>query len=203
MAVELLRVVAVTTLDLKGCCALTGLPESIDGLAAFFEGGAVPVEAELTAAKGRVAFTGRTSPAGDAAGQIVAGLPSAERFARAAGLGGVAPPEGLGRSITASGKMVLKGGTQLSLRQLDLRLDHNALMVDADLDLAAERPAMTARIAAEMQKQGVYVTAFSFPVVPRGQDRIRTQMSAAHGDADIDAAIDAFAAAGRELGVIA
>ena len=124
------------------------LTASIDGLAAFFEGGAVPVEAELTAAKGRVAFTGRTSPAGDAAGQIVAGLPSAERFARAAGLGGVAPPEGLGRSITASGKMVLKGGTQLSLRQLDLRLDHNALMVDADLDLAAERPAMTARIAA-------------------------------------------------------
>jgi glycine C-acetyltransferase len=39
-------------------------------------------------------------------------------------------------------------------------------------------------------------------VVPRGQARIRTQMSAAHGTADIDRAIEAFIAAGRELGVI-
>ncbi len=41
---------------------------------------------------------------------------------------------------------------------------------------------------------GVYAIAFSFPVVPRGQARIRTQMSAAHSDADIDLAISAFAA---------
>ena len=39
--------------------------------------------------------------------------------------------------------------------------------------------ALTARIADEMQKHGVYVTAFSFPVVPRGQARIRVQLSAA------------------------
>jgi glycine C-acetyltransferase len=46
------------------------------------------------------------------------------------------------------------------------------------------------------------VTAFSFPVVPQGQDRIRTQMSAALSRDMLDRAIDAFEAVGRELGVI-
>ena len=44
--------------------------------------------------------------------------------------------------------------------------------------------------------------AFSFPVVPQGKARIRTQMSAAHTDADIDVAIDAFVRVGTEMGVI-
>jgi glycine C-acetyltransferase len=63
-----------------------------------------------------------------------------------------------------------------------------------------------AKLAAEMADrllaEGIYVIAFSFPVVPRGQARIRTQMSAAHTDADIDRAIDAFVRVGRELEVI-
>jgi glycine C-acetyltransferase len=46
------------------------------------------------------------------------------------------------------------------------------------------------------------VTGFFFPVVPQGKARIRTQMSAAHSSADIDAAISAFTAVGKELGVI-
>jgi glycine C-acetyltransferase len=58
------------------------------------------------------------------------------------------------------------------------------------------------KFAAKMMARGVYVTAFSFPVVPRGQARIRTQMSAAHEMADIDRAVDAFIAVGRELEVI-
>ncbi len=57
-------------------------------------------------------------------------------------------------------------------------------------------------MAARMLELGVYVTGFSFPVVPRGQARIRTQMSASHTAADIDRAVEAFAAAGHELGVI-
>ncbi len=56
--------------------------------------------------------------------------------------------------------------------------------------------------AAKMMARGVYVTAFSFPVVPRGQARIRTQMSAAHETADIDRAVEAFIAVGRELEVV-
>ncbi|MFZ1681769.1 MAG: glycine C-acetyltransferase [Rhizobiaceae bacterium] len=57
--------------------------------------------------------------------------------------------------------------------------------------------------ARRMLERGIYVIGFSFPVVPKGQARIRTQMSAAHTFADIDRAVDAFAETGRELGVIA
>ncbi len=58
------------------------------------------------------------------------------------------------------------------------------------------------QMAARMLELGVYVIGFSFPVVPKGQARIRTQMSAAHSAEDIDVAVAAFAVAGRELGVI-
>jgi len=61
---------------------------------------------------------------------------------------------------------------------------------------------LAAELAAGLLNEGVYVTAFSFPVVPRGQARIRTQMSAAHTTRDLDMAIDAFARVGREMGVI-
>ncbi|WP_295705023.1 glycine C-acetyltransferase [uncultured Brevundimonas sp.] len=57
-------------------------------------------------------------------------------------------------------------------------------------------------IAARMLELGVYVIGFSFPVVPRGQARIRTQMSAAHTFEQIDQAVAAFTTAGKELGVI-
>ncbi len=63
-----------------------------------------------------------------------------------------------------------------------------------------------AKLAQEMATQllgkGVYVTGFSFPVVPQGQARIRTQISAVHSEGDIDHAVEAFAQVGRELGVI-
>jgi glycine C-acetyltransferase len=63
-----------------------------------------------------------------------------------------------------------------------------------------------ARVALEMADrllaEGIYVIAFSFPVVPKGKARIRTQMSAAHSDADIDEAIDAFTRVGRAMGLI-
>jgi glycine C-acetyltransferase len=58
------------------------------------------------------------------------------------------------------------------------------------------------QMAQKMLERGIYVIGFSFPVVPKGQARIRTQMSAAHSPEDIDRAIDAFAAVGRELGVL-
>ncbi|MFN3959976.1 MAG: glycine C-acetyltransferase [Parvularculaceae bacterium] len=58
-------------------------------------------------------------------------------------------------------------------------------------------------LAAALMDEGVYVTGFSFPVVPRGQARIRTQMCAGHGDEQVDRAIAAFIRAGRSLGVIA
>ncbi|ANP86547.1 glycine C-acetyltransferase [Rhizobium leguminosarum] len=57
-------------------------------------------------------------------------------------------------------------------------------------------------MASLMLNKGIYVIGFSFPVVPKGQARIRTQMSAAHSRADVERAIASFAEAGRELGVI-
>ena len=57
-------------------------------------------------------------------------------------------------------------------------------------------------MAARMLELGVYVIGFSFPVVPRGAARIRTQMSAAHTFEHIDQAVAAFTTAGKELGVI-
>jgi glycine C-acetyltransferase len=63
-----------------------------------------------------------------------------------------------------------------------------------------------ASLATEMSNrllgEGVYVIGFSFPVVPRGEARIRTQMSAAHSFDHIDTAIDAFKRVGRDLGVV-
>jgi glycine C-acetyltransferase len=59
--------------------------------------------------------------------------------------------------------------------------------------------ALAARFAEALQKEGIYVVAFSFPVVPKGQARIRTQMSAALTTEDIDAAIAAFGRVKAEL----
>lgn len=57
-------------------------------------------------------------------------------------------------------------------------------------------------MAQKMLERGIYVIGFSFPVVPKGEARIRTQMSAAHSSSDIDRAVEAFGEVGRELGVI-
>ena len=63
-------------------------------------------------------------------------------------------------------------------------------------------PKLAQEMAARLDEKGVFVAPFSFPVVPRGQDRIRTQMSAAHGLPELDRAIDAFIQVGQEMGVI-
>jgi glycine C-acetyltransferase len=57
-------------------------------------------------------------------------------------------------------------------------------------------------LAEALLKRGVYVIAFSYPVVPKGKARIRTQMSAAHTRAELEKAVEAFAAAGREVGAL-
>ncbi|MFC1233374.1 glycine C-acetyltransferase [Vibrio sp. F74] len=63
-----------------------------------------------------------------------------------------------------------------------------------------------AKIAAEFAERslakGIYVVGFSFPVVPKGQARIRTQMSAAHNREELDKAIDAFILVGKEMAII-
>jgi len=61
---------------------------------------------------------------------------------------------------------------------------------------------LAVRLAERMQQEGVYVVAFSFPVVPHGKARIRTQMNAAHSTAQLDQVISAFGRSARDLGVI-
>ena len=63
-------------------------------------------------------------------------------------------------------------------------------------------PKLAQSMASELDQRGVYVAPFSFPVVPKGRDRIRTQMSAAHSRAELDAAIEAFIDTGKALGII-
>jgi glycine C-acetyltransferase len=58
------------------------------------------------------------------------------------------------------------------------------------------------RLAERMQEAGVYVVAFSYPVVPHGKARIRTQLSAAHSTAQLDRVVQAFDRAGRDLEII-
>jgi glycine C-acetyltransferase len=116
--------------------------------------------------------------------------------------------------------------TTATLRALDLieaggelrrRLEENAAFFRAGMSKAGftlvpgrhpiipvmigeAKPAVA--LAQALMLRGVYVTAFSFPVVPPGKARIRTQMSAAHSRADLEKAVAAFAEAGREVGVI-
>jgi glycine C-acetyltransferase len=63
-----------------------------------------------------------------------------------------------------------------------------------------------AKVASEMASrllaEGIYVIGFSFPVVPKGQARIRTQISAAHTKEQLDKAISAFIRIGKEMNII-
>jgi glycine C-acetyltransferase len=61
---------------------------------------------------------------------------------------------------------------------------------------------VAADMAERMMAKGVYVTAFAYPVVPKGQARIRTQMSAGHSPEDVDRCIAAFVEVGREMGIV-
>ncbi|MEP7201802.1 MAG: glycine C-acetyltransferase [Ilumatobacteraceae bacterium] len=97
------------------------------------------------------------------------------------------------------------------------RLERNAARFRAGLEKAgftlagAGHPIIPvmlgdARVASQMADrlldEGIYVIAFSFPVVPQGKARIRTQMSAAHTDTDVDRAIDAFVRVGQSMDLV-
>lgn len=62
--------------------------------------------------------------------------------------------------------------------------------------------ALAGKMAERLLDHGIYVIGFSFPVVPKGEARIRTQMSAAHSPEDVDRAVQAFGEVGKELGIV-
>ncbi|MBD5311382.1 MAG: glycine C-acetyltransferase [Muribaculaceae bacterium] len=85
-------------------------------------------------------------------------------------------------------------------------------MLEAGFDIKPTQSAICAvmlydaklsqEFAAEMQKEGIYVTGFYYPVVPKGQARIRVQLSAGHNREQLDRAIAAFIKVGKKLGVL-
>lgn len=85
-------------------------------------------------------------------------------------------------------------------------------MIEAGFDIKPTQSAICAVMlydaklsqdfAAEMQKEGIFVTGFYYPVVPKGQARIRVQLSAAHEREHLDRAIAAFIKVGKKLGVL-
>jgi len=62
---------------------------------------------------------------------------------------------------------------------------------------------LAASLAERLLEEGIYVIAFSYPVVPKGSARIRTQLSSLHTREQLEAAVAAFVRVGRELGVVA
>ena len=71
----------------------------------------------------------------------------------------------------------------------------NQNLADSDAPLAQD-------FAARLLDEGIYVIGFFYPVVPKGEARIRVQVSAAHETEHLDRAVEAFTKVGRELGVL-
>lgn len=122
----------------------------------------------------------------------------------------VAPP-----IVSASLKVfeMMEQGSQLRERLQRNSVHFRSRMQEAGFTLCGKDHAIIpvmlgdAKLASDMAdkmlQKGIYVVGFSYPVVPKGQARIRTQMSAAHSIEQVDRAIDAFIEVGRELKVIA
>jgi glycine C-acetyltransferase len=119
----------------------------------------------------------------------------------------VAPPV-VGASLKAL--ELIRGSDDLRARLAENTAYFRQRMTDEGFDiLPGDHPIVpvmigdapaAARLAADLVDRGLYVVAFSFPVVPHGTARIRTQMSAAHTIADLDMAVDAFVAARAAVG---
>ncbi len=117
--------------------------------------------------------------------------------------------------VTASIKVLdmLAQGDELRAKLWDNAAYFREKMSAAGFTLAGKDHAIIpvmlgdAKVASEfarrMLEQGIYVVGFSFPVVPKGQARIRTQISAAHSKTQLDKAIAAFIRIGKDMGVIA
>ena len=107
---------------------------------------------------------------------------------------------------------LVQGSDDLRARLRDNTAHFRRRMTDAGFDVVpGEHPivpvmlgdaALAARFAERLLAHGVYAIGFSFPVVPMGKARIRTQMCAGHEREQLDRAVAAFVAVGRELGVI-
>jgi len=117
--------------------------------------------------------------------------------------------------VAAAGIKMLEMMTETN--ELQDKLHHNTeyfveKMLEAGFDIKPTQSAICAvmlydaklsqAVASKLLDEGIYVTGFYYPVVPKGQARIRVQLSAAHDREHLDKAISAFTKVGRELGVL-
>ena len=107
---------------------------------------------------------------------------------------------------------MLEESDQLHTRQQENVLYFREKMIEAGFDIKPTQSAICAvmlydaplsqKFAAAMAGEGIFVTGFYYPVVPKGEARIRVQISAAHNREQLDKAIAAFIKVGKNLGVI-
>ena len=108
---------------------------------------------------------------------------------------------------------IMSESTELHDRQQENVTYFREKMLAAGFDIKPTQSAICAvmlydaplsqKFAAAMAEEGIFVTGFYYPVVPKGQARIRVQISAAHNHEQLDKAIAAFIKVGKQLGVIA
>jgi glycine C-acetyltransferase len=120
------------------------------------------------------------------------------------------PPGVVGASLEVF--KIMKESDALHTKQQENVIYFREKMLAAGFDIKHTQSAICAvmlydaklsqEFAARMSEEGIYVTGFYYPVVPKGQARIRVQLSAAHEREDLDKCIAAFVKVGRELGVI-
>lgn len=120
------------------------------------------------------------------------------------------PPEVVGASLEVF--KMMKESDDLHAKQQENVLYFREKMMSAGFDIKPTQSAICAVMlydaklsqdfASRMAQEGIYVTGFYYPVVPKGQARIRVQLSAAHEREHLDKCIAAFVKVGRELGVI-
>ena len=118
-------------------------------------------------------------------------------------------------TVAAAGIKMLEMMTETNELQDRLHLNTEYFvekMLKAGFDIKPTQSAICAvmlydaklsqQMAARMLDEGIYVTGFYYPVVPKGQARIRVQLSAAHEIEHLDKAVEAFTKVGRELGIL-
>ncbi|MEI8029703.1 MAG: glycine C-acetyltransferase [Comamonadaceae bacterium] len=211
-----------TIANLKGICELAGKYDARvmvdDSHAVGFVGAQGRGTPEFCGVAGRVdIYTGTLGKAlGGASGGYVAGRQAVVDLLRQRSRPYLFS-NSLAPSIVSASLAVLKLLQSDEGAQLRLRVSANAQHFRREMSglgfnlVAGQHPIvpvllgdarLASRMAEALLEEGIYVVGFSFPVVPKGKARIRTQMSAAHSPQQIDKAVASFAKVGKALGAI-
>jgi glycine C-acetyltransferase len=171
---------------------------------------------ELTGTRGRIDIT--TGTLGKALGGALGGFTSGRQEiidllrqrSRPYLFSNSLPPAVVGASIAVFDRLAstteLRDRLEVNTQHFRARMSENGFEIKPGTHPIVPIMLYDERLAHDMARrlleEGVYVIGFSFPVVPKGQARIRVQLSAAHTREQLDRAVAAFAKVGRELGVL-